>query len=122
MVAARYVAREVNEMLFEALAARDLKLEDVWHDPPAARILVDSMPSADVWVSVTRGAHRNPQTNWTANDIFDIDALSLSVPYCDVVATDAHACHLLKAAGVPERVNTKIVASPADLVDAVGSL
>jgi hypothetical protein len=99
VVAARYVALEINEMLFEALAARDLKLEDVWRDPPTARNLVDSMPSADVCVSLTRGAHRNPQTNWTANHIFDIDALSLSVPYCDVVATDSHACHLLKAAG-----------------------
>jgi hypothetical protein len=122
VIAARYVLREINEMLLEALAARDLKLEDVWHDPPTARTLVDSMPSADVCVSLTRGAHRNPQTNWTANDIFDIDALSLSVPYCDVVATDSHACHLLKAAHVPERVNTTIVASPAELSDAVGSL
>ena len=32
--------------------------------------------------------HRNADKVWTANDIYDIDAMSLAVPYCDVVVPD----------------------------------
>ncbi len=62
VVSARYVAIEMMEMLFEGLAARGLELEDVWTDPGLARRFVDSMPSADVAVSLVRAAHRNRQT------------------------------------------------------------
>jgi hypothetical protein len=36
--------------------------------------------------------------------IFDIDAMSVAVPYCDIVATEHHACHALKAARAEELV------------------
>jgi len=37
-----------------------------------------------------RAAHRNRQTKWKSNDLIDIDAMSLAVPYCDVVVTEWH--------------------------------
>src|SRR5688572_22393889 len=32
--------------------------------------------------------HRNRDIPWSANDIYDIDAMALAVPYCDVVVTE----------------------------------
>jgi hypothetical protein len=98
-------------MLAQALAARNLELEEVFPDPKYARRFVDSMPSADVCVSLITAAHRNPQTRWTGNDMFDIDALGVAVPYCDVVVTERHARHALEIAGAPARSGTAVMAT-----------
>lgn len=116
VVSARYMAIDMMEMLFEALAARGVELEDVCADPSVFRRFVDSMPSADVVVSLIRAAHRNRQTKWTANDMFDTDGLSIAVPYCDVVATERHAAHVLNAAGIPARMDSEVVVTLPDLV------
>jgi hypothetical protein len=115
VVSARYVALEINEMLAQALADRQLDLEDVLPDAESARRFVDSMPSADVCVSLTAAAHRNPQTKWTGNDVFDIDALSVAVPYCDLVVTERHARHPLEVSGAPGRCGTTVMATLAEL-------
>jgi hypothetical protein len=77
------------------------------------------MPSADVSVSLITAAHRNPQTKWTANDVFDIDALSVAVPYCDIVVTERHARHTLQVAGAPRRLRTDVLATLDDLATIV---
>ena len=84
-------------------------LEDV-------RRLVDAMPSADARVSFLTMAHRNPQTRWERNDIFDIDAVSVAVPYCDIVATDNHAHHILHASRVPDRLGATVLRDLPSLV------
>jgi hypothetical protein len=117
VISARYAAFEIFDMLIEALAERDLQLPSVWSDPDAARRFVDSMPSGDVWVSLVTAAHRNPMTVWKPNDIFDIDALSLAVAYCDVVATEKHFTHVLDASGAPSRLNTPVVKTLSELVE-----
>jgi hypothetical protein len=119
IVSARYIALEINEMLADALAARHLDLEDVLTDPDSARRFVDSMPSADVCVSLMTAAHRNPETNWTGNDMFDIDALSVAVPYCDVVVTERHARHVLTVSGAPGRARTAVMATLAELAETI---
>jgi len=119
VVSARYIALEINEMLAQALAARNLELEEVFPDPKYARRFVDSMPSADVCVSLITAAHRNPQTRWTGNDMFDIDALSVAVPYCDIVVTERHARHALEVAGAPDRAGTAVMATLEGLAAAI---
>ncbi len=64
-------------------------------------------------------AHWNPQTDWTANRMFDMDALAVAVPYCDYVATDREAAHALHAEGVPARLEATVVATLDELVDAL---
>lgn len=117
VVSARYMFIELLDMTIESLVARGLTLEDVWSGLDSARRLVDSMPSGDVHVSLQTAAHRNPQITWTSNDYFDIDALSLAVPYCDIVLTERHRSHALWTEGCPERLNTTVTASPIDLID-----
>ena len=116
VVAARYLSLEIRETLNRALLARHLELSSVFSSPEEIRRFTDSMPSADTWITLQTAAHRNPATRWTPNDIFDIDALSFAVPYCDIVATERHARHVLRAAKLPERLATTVVATPQELV------
>lgn len=117
VVAARYLALEVLEMFNEALAAHDLRPTDViaHTDTEAARRFTDSMPTADVRISLLTAGHRNPQTTWTSNAMFDIDALTVAVAYCDVVVTDKEAHHAVHAAGLHQRLNTTVLAKLDDL-------
>jgi hypothetical protein len=117
VVTARYVIFEIFEMVEESLNQRGLEFSDVWTDINASRRIVDCMPSADVCVTLLTSAHRNPETVWTSNDIFDIDALSVALPYCDFVATERHATRTLAAAGIPDRLATEVVATLEELVD-----
>lgn len=116
VVSGRHMLIELNKMIMVALAARGLELEDVWTGPIAARQLMDSMPSSDVCVTLMVAAHRNRETRWTANDMFDIDGLSIAVPYCDAVLTEKHARQTLRAAKVPVRAGTNVFARPEELV------
>jgi hypothetical protein len=116
VVAARYLALEIQPALDVETSLRSLDFVGLFADPESARRFTDSMPSADVWITLLTARHRNPQTRWTANDIYDADALSVAAPYCDFVATERHAAHLLNAAGLPVRVGTTIVATLDELV------
>lgn len=115
VVSARYMIVELFDMLTESLAVRGLEIADLWFDVDSARRLVDSMPSGDVHVSLQTAAHRNPQSTWAPNDYFDIDALSLAVPYCDIVLTERHRCHALRSEGCPQRLDATVIASPDEL-------
>lgn len=122
VVAARYLALEIETTINEESAKRGVDFPALFSGPDAARRFSDSMPSADVWITLLTARHRNPQTPWTVNDIHDADALSVAVPYCDFVATERHAAHLLHAAGLPRRVATTVVTSLDELVKAVTAL
>jgi len=50
--------------------------------------------------------HGNASKPWTANDIFDIDATALAVPYCDIVVSDKACHHVLTTAHFDERMQT----------------
>ena len=122
VVSARFVALELADGLLEVVTALGLDLEGLVEDTDAARQFADSMPSGDAWISLLTAAHRNPRSRWEPNDILDFDALSVAIPYCDVVATDRHARSLAEAAGLPGRLASKVVATPEALVVALEPL
>jgi hypothetical protein len=111
VVRTRYVALELMKMVNESLLARELEIEDVWSDMESSQRIVDAMPSADVAVTLLTEYHRDATFNWKRNHIFDIDALSVAVPYCDVVATDSQAVDALSRRRVAERTGTKVFKS-----------
>jgi hypothetical protein len=117
IVAARYLVTDAEAALNEVLLGHHLRLTDVASDPEAARRFTDSMPSGDVWISLVTAAHRNPQTRWTSNDMFDIDALSVAVAYCDIVVTENHARHVLRTAGAPDRLGTELLVAIEAVVE-----
>jgi hypothetical protein len=115
VVAAREVAIEINNILWRGLSARGTDLEVAFSDPEAARRAFDSMPSFDVSVSLKTAYHRDPSHRWKPNDIQDIDALSSTVPYCDIVVTDREAASHLLRTGVSERLQTTVLSNISDL-------
>jgi hypothetical protein len=115
VVAAREVAIEINTMLWRGLSARGIDLEVAFSDPDAARRAFDSMPSFDVSVSLKVAFHRDPSHRWKPNDIQDIDALSSTVPYCDIVVTDREAASHLVQTGVSDRLQTTVLSNISDL-------
>jgi len=116
VVRTRYVALELMEAVNDGLAARGLEIEDVWSGVEASRRVVDAMPSGDVAVSLLTEYHRDSTLKWKRNHIFDIDALSVAVPYCDAVVADGDAIDKLRRSRVAERLGTPIFTSLADLV------
>ena len=112
----RYVTLELMEAVNDGLAARGLEVEDVWSSVEASRRVVDAMPSGDVAVSLLTEYHRDSTLKWKRNHIFDIDALSVAVPYCDAVVADGDAIDKLRRSRVAERLGTPIFPSLADLV------
>ncbi len=122
VVSARYLAFELVDGLEEAVAGHRLPLAELIDDIDTARRFVDSMPSGDAWISLLTAAHRNPQSRWEPNDIFDFDALSVAIPYCDVVVTDRHACRLANAARLPDRLGTTVIATLDELVPVLRDL
>jgi hypothetical protein len=91
VVLARELLVELFQKLLDALQARNLTMDLLNGDRERARRLVRSMPSSEVATELKVSAHCNRQTKWTSNDMIDIDAMSLAVPYCDVVVTEKRA-------------------------------
>lgn len=109
VILARELIFEIWDMLFENLAARSYPGDSLQGDRERACRIVQCMPSSEVSTELKVAAHRNPQTKWTPNDMMDIEAMSLSVPYCDVVVTEKRACHTLRRAHLDERMGTTIL-------------
>ncbi|MCA1708621.1 MAG: hypothetical protein LC808_37205 [Actinobacteria bacterium] len=120
VILAREVWLELREFLDEALALRGRTLAEVIGDEQGkvpARALVRAMPSSEVAAVLKTEDHRNKDKRWQPNDIFDVDALALAVPYCDVVVTERHRCHVLRTARVTTQMNTVVLSSLSDLVE-----
>ncbi|MFR9797040.1 hypothetical protein ACL02U_14190 [Streptomyces sp. MS06] len=117
VVRVRYITNEIIDTLVQALIDRGRNLDEVATSKESIRAFADSMPSADVYATLVEAAHRNRQKSWSPNDIFDIDALSIAVPYCDVVVTERYASHVLHAAHLPRGMKTEVVPRLKDLTE-----
>src|ERR1700686_4795914 len=117
LVAARELCTEFEGILPKVLARRQLALTDVISDQESGRKFVRAMPSTEVSIELKTGWHRNRDKNWTANDIYDIDATALAVPYCDIVVTEKACHHALTTARLGERMHTGLLRNLEDLPD-----
>ena len=79
------------------------------------RGFADGMPSCRVSITLKTRYHRNPDHRWLANDIHDIDALSVAVAYCDAVFTDKAAWSNLSSSAELTPLGTYLPRKPADL-------
>lgn len=127
VVAARELLIEINNPLREGFAARSAHLpasappasgflETVFRERAHARRAFDSMPSFDVSVSMKTSYHRDSNHRWTPNDIHDIDALSSTLPYCDIVVTDKAVTSHVERTGLADRLNTIVLSRLCDLI------
>ena len=81
------------------------------------RSIYNAMPSSNVTVTLKTSIHRDPNHQWTNNDIFDIRALSLTIPYCDVVVTDRSMWSHVTRNKLPERYHTVVISQLTELPD-----
>lgn len=114
VIAAREIGIEINNILWRGLSARSVTLEAAFPDPGDTLRQFDSMPSFDVSVSLKTEFHRDPLHNWTPNDLLDIDALSSTLPYCDIVITDKAAAHAAKS--VATRLHATVLSDIMELL------
>ena len=114
-VSARELTIEFQNIRPRTLEERGLVLTDMMWDPESGRRLVLSMPRTKVTIVLKAAWHQKGQRAWTVNDIYDIDALALATPYCDVVVTEKACHHILSTAKMAERMNTSLLHRLADL-------
>lgn len=116
VVVARELLIEFQNMAPTAFQERGVGLEDILTSPEAGVAFMRSMPSTDVSVALKTTWHRNRNKRWSANDIYDIDAMALAVPYCDIVVTEKACHHALVSAGMDLRMNTVVLRDLTSLV------
>ena len=75
----------------------------------------DSMPSFDVSVTLKTSLHRDANHRWKNNDFYDIGALALTIPYCDVVLTDRSMLSHVTRHKLPEKYGTAVLSQLDDL-------
>jgi hypothetical protein len=121
VIGARELAREWINLITRAVLARGTSVgEVVREDRAQMRAFADGMPSSRVAISLKTRYHRNGQHQWTANDIHDIDALAVAVPYCDAVFTDRAVRSALAAAPEIGPLGTFLSRRPRQLADWIG--
>jgi hypothetical protein len=79
--------------------------------------IIDQIPSRWVEMKLRTQRQANPQKVWEGNDLNDVLALSIAVPYCDVVVTEKSWAALVNAAKVGERFDTWVTRDLEDVVE-----
>ena len=75
----------------------------------------DLMPSFNVSVTLKTSLHRDANHKWRNNDFYDIGALALTIPYCDVVLTDRSMLSHVDRHNLPQRYGTVVLSRLDDL-------
>lgn len=79
--------------------------------------LIEAMPSRWVEMRLKQARQANPQKEWSGNDLNDVTALAIAVPYCDIVVTEKSWAAMLTDAKIPARFGHTVTASLDDLVN-----
>jgi hypothetical protein len=116
VVTARELLIEFQNMAPTAFQERGVGIADILTSSEAGVAFMRSMPSTDVSIELKTAWHRNRDKPWSENDIYDIDAMALAVPYCDVVVTEKACHHALVSAGMDTRMNTVLLRDLPSLV------
>jgi hypothetical protein len=120
IVTARYLYWELIDPLLPALAKVGMTIHD-FLDIGGEGItqFVHDIPTADILVAFTKANLKNLNRTWKKNDIHDMDALAVSIPYCDVVVTEKHAHAQMVNAGMEQKYGTKLLRNIEDLLDVI---
>ncbi len=120
IVTARYLMWELREPLMPALAKIGMTLDDFLSiGREGITQFVHNIPTGNVLVAFTKANLKNLNRTWKKNDIHDMDALSVAIPYCDVVVTEKHAYTQMLNAGMDQKYSTKLLRNMEDLLGIV---
>jgi hypothetical protein len=123
VVSASELMHEWIDQITRATLARGTDIgQVVGKDQARMRAFADGMPSSRVAISLKTRYHRDGLHQWTPNDIHDIDALAVAVPYCDAVFTDKAVRNALAASRELRPFDTFLPRKPGELADWLDSL
>ncbi|GGD76920.1 hypothetical protein [Microbacterium murale] len=74
--------------------------------------------AAELKLEIVRDSHRS----WSWNMLRDIDALSIAIPYCDVVVADKDAAALVNRTKAPDRYGSAVISRLEDLLTLLPAL
>lgn len=124
-VQAREVAHEHLDLLIGLFKEYGLSLDRLTGGPsaepgsgrPRMTAFFDAMPSVRAAVDMKVELFRNRSNTWKVNDLYDIDAASLAIPYCHVIVADKAKVAALLRTGSDKHNGTRLVRRLLDLVD-----
>jgi len=120
IVTARYLYWELRDPLMPALTKIGMTMQDFMAlGAEGITQFVHDIPTADVLVAFTKANLKNLNRAWKKNDIHDMDALAVAIPYCNVVVTEKHAYTQMFNAGMGQKYNTKLFRNVEDLLGVV---
>jgi hypothetical protein len=118
VISAREMEIELGEVLAKATAAMGTAIGQLLaYNRTNLRDFGDRMPTTRVAVSVKEYYHYTPGRVWKPNDINDIDALAVAVPYCDAVFTDKRARDAVAARRDLDVFGTHLPSGPEELAE-----
>jgi hypothetical protein len=123
IVTARYLYWELSDAFIEVLTRSGMKIEDFMKiGKKRVTDFVHYMPTSDIFTTLTKANLKNLNRSWKKNDIHDIDALAIAVPYCDIVVTEKHAYTQIKNAKLDVKYNTQLLKDMNDLPAVIDGL
>jgi hypothetical protein len=118
MVSFNELCTELIDLLTKVTMAMGTSIKALLdNDRGKLRDFSDGMPSTRVAVSLKTIYHKNRQHVWKPNDINDIDALSIAVPYCDCVFTDKAVRDKVVSCRDLDIFQTEMPRTPEDLAE-----
>lgn len=120
-------AREIKHELWNSIARQAiLRKVSVWDlfncIPDSPTGIIDLMPSTSVDVEMKTKYHRNLERQWEINDIRDIDMISVTIPYCDIVFTDKEVRAAVTSTKLDVIVKTYVPGTPDEFADYLDAL
>jgi hypothetical protein len=121
LVGARTFYWEVSYLLPEVLQPNAITFDEFFAGGKDWLIsLCEQMPTVAVIEALAKANHKAAADRpWSANDIHDIDALSVAVPYCDIVVTERHFYTQVTKTPLAARFNTLILPKLEELAEAI---
>ena len=121
LVSARELLNHINSILERGCNERGVgSLESLFPSVNDARAAFDSMPSFDVSVTLKTSIHKNSNHRWRNNDVHDIHALAVAIPYCDIVVTDRAMVSQAVRSKLARRLNTVVLSDLYQLPQYLG--
>lgn len=83
---------------------------------------VERVPTLRIAAEMKLEIFRDSNRAWSWNTLRDIDALSIAIPYCDVVVADKDAAALARRTNAPARHGSIVVSRLDELLDRIPEL
>ncbi|MEV7977253.1 hypothetical protein [Streptomyces sp. NPDC086519] len=115
-ICARQLSFDIIDNYTRALMSAGFMMRTPFHGPTELTDFLTALPSRKVVTMMHFHYLKDVHRNWTINDLRDIAALSIAIPYCDAVVTDKKARDTaVNRAHLDKEFNTPIFSSLTDL-------